>query len=206
MSGLRHRPGLHADALAVLRAWTAPDAEQESLRERYVAHLEGHPDGLARSCLPDHLTASTLVLDAAGERVLLTLHAKSGRWFQLGGHLEPVDVTLAGGALREAVEESGLAEADLELDPVPVVLDAHRVPFCGAGGATHHLDVMFVATARDGAVHSVSEESLDVAWWPLGDLPNPELARFVELAVVRRSHPSWSGSSPGGGSSRAAAE
>ena len=200
------RPALHADALATLRAWTPPDTGQERLRDRYVAHLEEHPDGLARSCLPDHLTASTLVLDTTGERVLLTLHAKSGCWFQLGGHLEPVDATLAGGALREAVEESGLRTADLELDPLPVVLDAHRVPFCGSGGATHHLDVMFVATAREGAAHAISEESIDVAWWPIDDLPNPELDPFVELALARRGQPSGSGSSPGGGSSRAAAE
>lgn len=205
------QPGLHADALATLGAWEPPTPEQERLRDRYVAHLAARADGLARSCLPDHLTASTLVLDAAGERVLLTLHAKSGQWFQLGGHLEPVDATLAGGALREAVEESGLARQDLRLDPVPVVLDAHAVPFCGPGGTTHHLDVMFAATARDGAAHAVSEESIDVAWWPVGDLPNPELGPFVELALARRdgwgaAQPSSTASSPGGGSSRAAAE
>ena len=202
-------PGLHADALRTLRAWSPPGPEQGRLRERYVAHLLARHDGLARSCLPDHLTASTLVLDTAGDRVLLTLHAKSGSWFQLGGHLEPGDTTLAGGALREAVEESGLAEADLALDPVPVVLDAHAVPFCGTGGTTHHLDVMFVATARDGVTHAASDESLDVAWWPIDDLPNPELRPFVELALKRGGPPrqsTSSESSPGGGSSRAAAE
>ena len=40
--------------------------------------------------------------------MLLTLHRKVGRWLQLGGHCEPADTTLAGAALREATEESGL--------------------------------------------------------------------------------------------------
>lgn len=205
--------GLHADALATLRRWPPPTPAQAGLRDRYVAHLLDHRDGVMRSCAPDHLTASTLVLDSAGERVLLTLHAKSGRWFQLGGHLEPADLTLAGGALREAVEESGVAASGLRLDPVPVVLDEHAVPFCRPGEHTHHLDVMFVATAYDGVVHAVSEESLDVAWWPVDALPNPELDPFVRLALARlrgsagqSSESVSSASSPGGGSSRAAAE
>ena len=100
---------LHADALAVLRAWDPPDPGQTALRDRYVAHLADHPDGLARGCYPDHLTASTVVLSADGTRVLLTLHAKAQRWFQFGGHCEPGDHTLAGAAEREAVEESGIA-------------------------------------------------------------------------------------------------
>jgi len=202
---------LHADALRALREWAPPTPAQERLRARYVALLAARPDALDRTCRPDHLTASTLVLDASGERVLLTLHAKAGRWFQLGGHLEPGDTTLAGGALREAVEESGIGTADLALDPVPIVLDAHAVPFCGDDGTTHHLDVMYAATARDGTAHAVSDESLDVAWWPVADLPDAELAPFVELALARRhavaAQPSWSASSSdGGGSSRAAAE
>ena len=177
---------LHADALTVLRAWVPPSASQAVLRERYVTHLEAHADGLARSCRPDHLTASVLVLSEAGDRVLVTLHAKSGRWFQLGGHTEPDDATLAGAALREAVEESGLAPGDLRLDPVPVVLDAHAVPFCGPGEGVHHLDVMYAATARDGVEHTISEESLDVAWCPVDALPDDELAPFVALALARR--------------------
>lgn len=76
---------LHSDALASLRGWTAPSTEQESLRQRYVAHLEAHPDGMTRGCCADRLTASALVLSADLGEVLLTLHAKAREWFQLGG-------------------------------------------------------------------------------------------------------------------------
>ncbi len=187
---------LHTDALAVLRAWTPPNAAQGSLRDRYVAHLELHPDGMSRTCLPDHLTASTLVFNTDNSQVLLTLHAKSGQWFQFGGHPELQDQTLVAAALREAVEESGLAGTDLAVDPRPVLLDVHGVPFCSPGAGVHHLDVMFRAVARDGAQHRVSEESLDVAWWPVDALPSQELVRFVAQALA----------SDGGGSTRAAAD
>lgn len=174
---------LHADALAVLEGWRAPHDEQERLRVRYVEHLREHPDGMTRECRPDHVTASTLVLDAAGDAVLLTLHAKARAWFQLGGHCEPQDATLAGAALREATEESGLA--GLELDPEPVQLSEHAVPFCGPTGDVHHLDVRFVAVAPLGAEHAVSEESLDVRWWPVDALPAPE-ADLMELVALSR--------------------
>jgi 8-oxo-dGTP pyrophosphatase MutT (NUDIX family) len=175
---------LHADALAVLRRWEPPATpratEQATLRDRYVAHLEARPDGLTRACRPDHLTASTLVLSDDGTHVLLTLHAKAQEWFQVGGHIEPGDATLADAALREAREESGLA--DLVLHAAPVHLDEHAVPFCGDGREVHHLDVRFVAVAPAGASYAVSEESLDVRWWPVEALPNPDLVPLVEAA------------------------
>ncbi|GEP35078.1 NUDIX hydrolase [Nocardioides szechwanensis] len=193
---------LHADARATLASWAAPTREQAALRERYVAHLDAHPDGMTRACVPDHLTASTLVLSHDHTRVLLTLHAKARRWFQFGGHCEPADATLAGAALREAGEESGLV--GLVIDPVPVQLSEHAVPFCGPGGDVHHLDVRFLSVAGADAVHAVSEESLDVAWWPVETLPDPEpdLVELVALALGRVQ----STSEPGGGSSRAAAD
>jgi 8-oxo-dGTP pyrophosphatase MutT (NUDIX family) len=177
----------HVAALTVLRSWRTPSTEQAALRDRYVDHLLEHPDGLTRSCRPDHLTASTLVLNADANAVLLTLHAKAHRWFQLGGHIEPGDASLADAALREATEESGVAE--LVLDPTPVQLSEHAVPFCGPTGDVHHLDVRFVAVAADGADPRVSDESLDVRWWPLDALPDlePDLHELIALARGRQS-------------------
>lgn len=178
-------PDLRADALEVLTAWVPPDAAQARLAERYVAHLRAEPEGTWRHCYPDHLTASVLVMAPERDRVLLTLHRKARRWFQLGGHCEPGDATLAGAALREGLEESGLP--DLLIDPRPVQLSEHAVPFCDPRGGVHHLDVQFVAQPEDGARHRVSEESLDVRWWPVDALPDPDpdLAALVDLARHR---------------------
>jgi len=174
---------LHADALTVLTDWSAPHDEQERRRKRYAEHLRAHPDGLSRSCVPDHITASTVVLNSDSTAVLLTLHAKAQRWFQFGGHCEPGDATLTGAALREATEESGLT--GLVLDPVPVQLSEHAVPFCGPSGDVHHLDVRFLAVAPDGADHAVSDESLDVRWWPVDALPDPDPDLVEAVALAR---------------------
>jgi 8-oxo-dGTP pyrophosphatase MutT (NUDIX family) len=177
---------LHDDALSTLRGWTAPDPGQERLRRRYVDHLEAHPDGLSRQGYPAHLTAGALVLSADRSQVLLTLHAKARRWFHLGGHLEPDDASLVDAAGREALEESGLPR--LELDPMPLHLDAHQVAFCGDHEQVTHLDVRFLAVAAEGARPAVSEESLDVRWWPVDELPTDEATLWEMLAAgVRRA-------------------
>jgi 8-oxo-dGTP pyrophosphatase MutT (NUDIX family) len=174
---------LHDDALTTLRRWTAPSPDQEALRARYVAHLAAHADGERRSCFPAHLTAGTLVLSADGDQVLLNLHRKARRWFAFGGHLEDGDATLAAAALREAREESGLD--DLDLHPEPVHLDEHVVGFCDSRGDVHHLDVRFAAQAPAGVRHAASEESLDVRWWPLDELPELEDEMHVLIALAR---------------------
>jgi 8-oxo-dGTP pyrophosphatase MutT (NUDIX family) len=170
-----------AATLALLDAWHPPSVPQARLREQFVDHLRAHPDGLLRTCRPDHLTASVLVVSTDADRVLLTLHAKAGAWFQLGGHVEPADADVVAAATREAREESGLL--DLVLDPVPVHLDVHPVPFCGDGA--RHLDVRFVAVAADEHAHRISEESSELRWWAVDALPGSDLTGLVVAARTR---------------------
>ncbi|MFI9817936.1 NUDIX hydrolase [Saccharothrix variisporea] len=160
---------LHADAVEVLTAWRPAQREQEALRQAYLGFLAARPDACQRSCEPGHITASALVLDATGERTLLTLHPRVGRWLQLGGHCEPSDTTLAGAALREAEEESGIR--GLRLDPTPIHLDVHPIT-CSLGVPTRHFDVRFLVRAPVGAQPVRSAESVDLQWWPLDAMPS----------------------------------
>lgn len=159
---------LRDDAHQVLTGWTAPSAEQDRLRVDYLAHLDRHPEAMSRECQPDHLTASALIVDHHGTSVLLTLHRRLKRWLQTGGHCESSDTTLAGAALREGCEESGIDA--LSLDAVPLLLSRHEVP-CGPIRPAHHLDVQFLAVAPPEAQHVISDESDDLAWFALDDLP-----------------------------------
>ncbi|NJP68817.1 NUDIX hydrolase [Streptomyces spiramenti] len=169
---------LHRDASRVLERWQAPDEGQHRLRHEYRTHLASYPDALRRECAVGHLTASALVVDPEREQVLLTLHAKLDMWLQTGGHCEDTDTSLAGAALREASEESGIE--GLRLLEQPVALDRHLTP-CAV-----HLDVQYVAIAPRGAVARRSEESTELRWFGFGEVAGVADGSVVRLAA--RAH------------------
>jgi 8-oxo-dGTP pyrophosphatase MutT (NUDIX family) len=156
-----------AVARTTIERYAARDAEQARARAFVLDWIDAHPDALLRTCLDGHLTSSALVIDAAGERALLTLHAKLGRWLQLGGHCDG-DANLAGSALREATEESGIE--GLAIDPSPIDLDCHRIPV-RAGEPEHwHLDTRFLVRAPADAVPRISAESKALRWFAPAEL------------------------------------
>jgi 8-oxo-dGTP pyrophosphatase MutT (NUDIX family) len=176
---------LHADALRVLRTFRPDDNDQEQLRSSYIAFLEANNDGMTRDCVLAHFTASAMVLDATASQVLLTLHRKGGFWAQVGGHCEPGDTTLAGAALREAREESGIVGLRLVGDG-PVDLDRH-VLSSAFGTCGEHLDVRYAVVAPAGARPMVSDESSDVAWFPADELPDGCVDITSLVARARRA-------------------
>nr|WP_233512468.1 NUDIX domain-containing protein [Micromonospora deserti] len=178
---------LHADTVAVLTEWAATSPAAAAARDRTLDLLAAGPVAMSRGHRPGHVTASALVLDATGARVLLCLHGKFRQWVQLGGHCEPGDRTLAGAALREATEESGIT--GLRIDPVPIDVDIH--PVSCQGGSLHH-DVRFAVLAAPGAVERVSDESAALGWFPPHRLPEPLAGGTVQLvapalAALRRA-------------------
>lgn len=175
---------LHRSAVELLAAWRPADPAQDSLRHSVLAFLDGREDACLRECVPGHITASALVLDHDGRHALLTLHPRVGRWLQLGGHCEPGDESLVAAALREATEESGID--GLTIDPVPAALHVHPVT-CSLGVPTRHLDVQFVVRAPAGAEFVCSDESLDLRWWPLAEMPDDTDYGLAQLAAAARA-------------------
>ena len=175
---------LREDARAVLRSWDAPDPQQDALRVELLEHLDAHEDAMWKQGPPAHLTASALVLNPSLDKVLLTLHAKAGLWLQFGGHFEPQDTSVLAAATREAREESGITALDLV--PALVHVDRHRLIASGFGRCREHLDLRYAGVATDEAGFAVSEESLDVRWWDVDDLPADSGEEILPLARAAR--------------------
>jgi 8-oxo-dGTP pyrophosphatase MutT (NUDIX family) len=181
------------------------DAAAREARKRVRALLDRHGPALAdRSMAPAHLTGSALVVDPQGPRMLVLLHAKLSRWLQPGGHADG-DHELAGVALREAVEESGIA--DLAVLVPAVDLDIHTVDHGDELGEHQHLDLRFVVVSPPGAVAVGNHESLAQRWVRPGELDDlcgdaglVRLAR-VGLAALDSVEP---GRLPGGTSAHVA--
>lgn len=156
-------------ALAELDA-AAAAVSGPALAAEFRELLERSPGALYRTGGPRHLTASAVVVDAPAEHVALVWHRKGRFWVQPGGHLEAGETSFARAAVREAAEETGLADLEL-VGEGPALL--HRHGLDAAFGACHeHWDVLHLLRAPAPAAElalTASEETPEVIWvpWPL---------------------------------------
>jgi 8-oxo-dGTP pyrophosphatase MutT (NUDIX family) len=109
---------------------------------------------------------TAVVFDDQG-RVLLVQRADNRRWALVTGMLEPGEQP-AVGALREVEEETGvIAEAErlLNVTVLPPV-KYHN------GDRWQSLNVTFRCHALSGEARVNDDESIDVGWFPLDELPD----------------------------------
>jgi 8-oxo-dGTP pyrophosphatase MutT (NUDIX family) len=172
-----------AVARSLLERYAPRDAAQAAERARLLAFVDAHPrDAHRRELAVGHLTASALVVDARGERALLTHHRKLGRWLQLGGHCDG-DANLAGAALRECLEESGIA--GLSIDPLPIDLDVHTIPARPGEPEHSHLDTRFVVFAPPLARETAGDESHALGWFGPAELDALDVDDSVRRLFAR---------------------
>ncbi|MFM6988563.1 MAG: NUDIX hydrolase [Arenimonas sp.] len=178
MSGAERRKLLDS-----LDAYRPPDAAQTALKAVFSAFVAAHPDCCERSLVQGHLTGSAWLVSADGRRALLMHHRKLDRWLQPGGHADG-DFDLGGVALREAEEETGLA--DLALEGGIFDLDRHEIPARGAEPAHWHYDLRFVVRAAGGEDFSQNAESLALAWFDIAELAErPDLDESLRRMARR---------------------
>jgi 8-oxo-dGTP pyrophosphatase MutT (NUDIX family) len=126
-----------------LLAHYQPWGETETADARRVrALVETAADPWLRTA-PLHVTASALIVHPESGQVLLRWHQRQQAWLQVGGHADPGESEPLAIALREAREETGLADLvawpDARLRHVVIV----PVPAAGQEPAHEHADLRF---------------------------------------------------------------
>ncbi len=118
-------------------------------------------------------SVSAVVRNDAGE-LLLGQRADDGRWSVVSGFVEPGEQP-ATAVVREVLEETGLEVEPLRLSSA--VSHPHTYP---NGDHCEYLNLGFHCRLLGGEVRVNDDESLDVRWFPPGQLPDlDEQARLV---------------------------
>lgn len=121
------------------------------------------------------------VLCLDGDRVLLEKRADDGRWTAISGIVEPGEHPIAC-VVREAREEVG------------VEIEVGRMLWCVASGLktylngdqVRYLDHGYLGRVVGGELRPDGDETMEVAWFPVDDLPTPRhvrLERMLEIAL-----------------------
>jgi 8-oxo-dGTP pyrophosphatase MutT (NUDIX family) len=137
---------------------------------------------------PLHVTGSALVVHPPSARVLLRWHERYGIWNHVGGHADPGEEDPYATALREAREETGLADLRPFPGPVPQIVLVEIVPVPAAKGEPdhEHADVNYrLATDLPDAIAEEHDEAA-LQWHDLTTaraMVNHHVAELIDRAA-----------------------
>ncbi|MFJ2932481.1 NUDIX hydrolase [Streptomyces sp. NPDC087219] len=129
---------------------------------------------------------SAVVFDDRG-RVLLGRRADNGRWAVIGGIVEPGEQP-ADCAVREVFEETAV---HCEVERIVLVETLRKPVVYPNGDQCQFLDVSFRCRAVGGEARVNDDESIEVGWFDVDDLP--EMKRFSLLRIEKAlaDQPTW---------------
>jgi 8-oxo-dGTP pyrophosphatase MutT (NUDIX family) len=189
MAAMTRPAGLEALRQA-LAAHAPADAQEAADLAHILDFVARHADPFDRRIVSGHLTGSAVVLSEDGTSLLLLHHRKLDRWLQPGGHADPGESSGEEVALREALEETGVAGLELHpLAPRPLDVDVHAIPARSGEPAHEHLDLRYLVRApRDAEIRRAAAESRALRWFTWEELGGLDLDHGLRraLAKVRR--------------------
>lgn len=137
---------------------------------------------------PGHITASAILFDVTGDKILINHHKSLNKWMNFGGHCDGEEDVLAV-AIRETMEESGItALKPFTADIIDI--DIHNIPANDKKGepAHAHFDIRYIMQMTGTQNFQVSDESLALEWMTINDAMDKcdeSLQRFIGKAIEK---------------------
>lgn len=153
--------------LEALRRYLPGTAEEKHYRD-IVSLIEnaGHACFHRDHFDPGHITGSGLLLSTDGSRVLMNHHKFLDMWICFGGHADG-ERDVLNVALREVIEESGIADVEpVRADIFDV--DVHDIPFNARKNEPphKHFDIRYLFRVRHATNENFTQsaESKSLRW------------------------------------------
>ncbi|MCU0326949.1 MAG: NUDIX hydrolase [Spirosomaceae bacterium] len=170
--------------LNLLANHQASDPHEAKMLAEMIEFVKQNPDCFKRELLIGHVTGSAWIVDKSRKFVLLTHHRKLDKWLQPGGHCDG-DPDVLNVALKEANEETGVERIKPVSESIFDV-DIHLIPERKGIPAHYHYDVRFLLEADKEIPLVISDESNDLAWIAIEELPKLNDEESI-LRMVRKT-------------------
>ncbi|MFE5515204.1 NUDIX domain-containing protein [Streptomyces sp. NPDC056488] len=129
---------------------------------------------------------SVVVFDDRG-RVLLGRRSDNGRWAIIGGIVEPGEQP-ADCAVREVYEETAVR---CEVERIVIVETLSKPVVYPNGDQCQFMDVTFRCRAVGGEARVNDEESTEVGWFDVDDLPEMKRFSLMRIEKALADEPTW---------------